>query len=396
MRAALLVLDGLGVGAMADTLRNRPQDAHANTLLHLAEAVGGLRLPTFQRLGLGNVLQVPGLRSVAEPLASYGEAELAYPGADSYLGHQELMGTIPGAPARSLMSEAGPAVARALETAGFRVRRPFSHLSPLLVEEAVLVADNIEADRGQIINLTVPTRLIPFERALEIGRVVRGAVRTSRVIVFGGPQITLQDVYRHLEERPAGQVGVNSPRLGVYDAGLVVRHLGYGVDPRRQLANRFASAGLPVALYGKMADLVDCPAAERDPLVSTADILARVTKWLASEERGLVAATVQETDLAGHENDPRRYADLLALVDDMLPALLSHIGPADVLAISADHGNDPTLGSHQHTRERVPVLWYRPGMPARALGRRCTLADVAASIGALSGWQWDGDGTPFE
>src|SRR5207248_2700559 len=141
------------------------------------------------------------------------------------------------------LREAGPPLAAALEAAGHRVRRPLPDLPLLLVDEAVVVADNIEADAGQILNLTVPTGSIPFARALQIGQIVRARVQTSRVIVFGGPKISVADILAHVEVRPNGQAGVNSPRLGVYDADLQVRHLGYGVDPDRQLATAWAASG---------------------------------------------------------------------------------------------------------------------------------------------------------
>src|SRR5439155_21585200 len=139
--------------------------------------------------------------------------------------------TIPTAPPKTLLREAGPRLAAALEAAGYRVRRPLADLPLLLVDEAVVVADNIEADAGQIVNLTVPTGIIPFERALEIGGVVRAQLESSRVIVFGGPNVGVADILAQVEVRSNGQAGVNSPRLGVYDADLRVRHLGYGVDP---------------------------------------------------------------------------------------------------------------------------------------------------------------------
>src|SRR5687767_8764523 len=111
VRATILVLDGLGVGAMHDVEETRPQDRGANTLVHTAERVGGLRLPTLERVGLGNVAPAPFLLHVGSAaLASYGACRLGYAGADTYMGHQEIMGSLLAPPSKQLMREVGPAV----------------------------------------------------------------------------------------------------------------------------------------------------------------------------------------------------------------------------------------------------------------------------------------------
>ncbi|XBO86686.1 hypothetical protein AAGG52_04470 [Bacillus licheniformis] len=81
-------------------------------------------------------------------------------------------------------------------------------------------------------------------------------------------------------------------------------------------------------------------------------------------KKGVIAATVQETDLAGHAQNPVRYANRIEMVDQYLPEILRKMTDQDLLMISADHGNDPTIGHNQHTREKR-ICWlitknYRP------------------------------------
>jgi hypothetical protein len=123
------------VGAMPDVAAVRPQDEGANTLGTLVQNVGGLRVPALLQLGLGQIVTMPQAGvSGSPPLASYGRCHLAHAGADTYLGHQEIMGTITPPPIRTLMREAaGPLEAR-LAACGYRVRRPPADL--LLAEEA--------------------------------------------------------------------------------------------------------------------------------------------------------------------------------------------------------------------------------------------------------------------
>ena len=397
MRAVLLVIDALGIGAMPDVAQARPLDTGAHTLHSVLQANPGLEIGTLLRLGLGHLLELPDLvhSPSDQPLASYGRCQLAYPGADSYLGHQEIMGTIPKPPVKTLMRQAAPQIEQRLLEAGYRVQRPLLGAELLLVENALVIGDNLEADPGLNINLTVATDIIDFAEALRIGQIVRQCVRVSRVIVFGGPGIDVEHILRHAHQRPNGQFGIDSPAVGVYNENLLVQHLGYGVDPDQQAASIISRAGLPVTLIGKMADLISCAGASKASLVPTTAVMKAVLEAFRAEQEGMVAATVQETDLAGHTGDASRFGALLEIVDRGLAELLMEINETDVLIICADHGNDPFVHPGQHTREQVPLLLYRKGRNAIHLGIRRTLADIGATLSHSFGLQTTLDGTPI-
>ncbi len=397
MRAVLLVIDALGVGVMPDFAQERPLDAGAHTLRSVLQANSDLKINTLLRLGLGKLVETSSLGHTIsdQPLASYGICQLAYPGADSFLGHQEIMGTIPKPPVKTLMSEASPHIEQRLVEAGYRVWRPLPGTDLLLVEEALVIGDNLEADPGLNINLTVATDIIDFAEALRIGRIVRQCVLVSRVIVFGGPGIDIAHILRHAHQYPNGQSGIDSPGVGVYNENLLVQHLGYGVDPDQQAASIVAKAGLPVTLIGKMADLISCRGAKKDPLVPTPAVMQAVLEAFRSEQAGLVAATVQETDLAGHTGDAARFGALLETVDRSLAEVLAETNASDLLIICADHGNDPNVHPGQHTREQVPLLVYQKGQPAVDLGTRPTLADIGATLSRYFGLGSTQDGTPI-
>lgn len=91
-RAVLIILDGVGVGALPDATAYG--DEGANTLAHLAEAAGGLSLPNLERLGLGNILEVKGVGRCGHPLASFGKMAERSAGKDSTSGHWEISGII--------------------------------------------------------------------------------------------------------------------------------------------------------------------------------------------------------------------------------------------------------------------------------------------------------------
>jgi len=100
--------------------------------------------------------------------------------------------------------------------------------------------------------------------------------------------------------------------------------------------------------------------------------------------------------LYGHRNDPAGFARALSEFDAMLGELLTRLRPTDLLILTADHGNDPTTPSTDHSREYLPLLVYSPSNArGRDLGVRRTLADIGATVGAL--WGVDAlNGEPIE
>ncbi len=88
-RALVLVIDACGVGALPDAAAYG--DEGTNTLAHVAEAVGGLELPTLEMLGLGSIMRIAGVAPAADP-AIHGRLHPLGAGKDSISGHWELMG----------------------------------------------------------------------------------------------------------------------------------------------------------------------------------------------------------------------------------------------------------------------------------------------------------------
>lgn len=382
-RALLLVLDGLGIGAMPDA---GERDGQSHTLRHVFEASPALRLPNLVRLGLAEAAGMPQLAGqAAEVVGAHGKAALGYPGADTYLGHQELMGSSLRDVRLHMLSAARDAIRDELQREGHQVRDARRDTSALYVDERVVVADNIEAAPGLNINVTGSLDEASFEELVRIGHAVRRRVRVPRVIVVGGRGFRGSDIIGSLRERGPGHVGVDTPALGVYDADYQVRHLGGGGRDARSLAALVRQSGQEVVLLGKAADVIECEGAVQQNHIRTGDVLSATLEHLSPSLRGLVVANVQETDLAGHEQDPQRFAGALEEVDEAIPALLAALGSAGVLLVTADHGNDPCIGHSQHTREFTPLLAGGAGVRGVALGTRESLSDAAATLAELLG-----------
>ncbi|MCX4673968.1 phosphopentomutase [Streptomyces sp. NBC_01433] len=386
-KTVIVVIDGFGIGAMPDAGTLRPGDLTADTcghvLDHCREAFGRpLRLPVLGSLGLGLVHPHPDLaRRTHLPVAA-GRAALGYPGADTFAGHQTMMGADFSHVTVARLADHIGEVTAALEAAGHRVE-PLAGKPLLVVDGAVLVHDNLEADPG--INWNASGRLddLPFDGPggiLAIARTVRTVAPVARVIAVGGHADG--PLARFVRAGEAGTVGLDTPATGFYrNGGLEVRHLGAELDHTRQLPDLAARAGIPVTLVGKAADILACDAATRHPAVATADVLTYTLEAVRAPGDALVVANVQETDLAGHQQDTERYGHLLEQVDAGLAALVALLdSPGDRLIVTGDHGNDPTIGHALHTREYVPVLIHRPGAGAvELLPDAGSLADVGAT-----------------
>ncbi|MFF4243243.1 phosphopentomutase [Streptomyces sp. NPDC001822] len=392
-KTVIVVVDGFGVGAMPDAGTLRPGDLAADTCGHVLDhartALGRpLRLPVLGALGLGLVHPHPDLaRRTHLPVAA-GRAALGYPGADTFAGHQTMMGADFSRVTVARLADHIDEVAQALTAAGHRTER-LEGLPLLVVDGTVLVHDNLEADPG--INWNASGRLddLAFDGPggiLAVARTVRAVAPVARVIAVGGHADGPLPAY--VRPGDGGTVGLDTPATGFYrNSGLQVRHLGAPLDHTRQLPELAARAGIPVTLVGKAADILVCGPALRHPAVDTAEVLARTLDAVRAEGDALVVANVQETDLAGHQQDTTRYGRLLEQVDAGLAALVALLTePGDRLIVTGDHGNDPAIGHSHHTREYVPVLIHRPGADGvELLPDAGSLADVGATAAVSLG-----------
>jgi phosphopentomutase len=380
-RFVVVVIDSFGVGAMSDVPQVRPQDIGANTCGHILEHFPDLRLPVLEKLGLINALGYSQGAMKPSSSAVWGVAELQHEGGDTFMGHQEILGTRPRSPLRMPFNQVIGRVEEALNATGWQTERRGGNPYWLLVEGAVAVGDNLEADLGQVYNITGNLSEISFEDIKAIGRVVRQQVEVGRVIAFGGRLDDTQQILDAVEEKEGGFIGINAPRSGVYQHDFQVVHMGYGVDEKVQVPEQLHAVEVPTVLVGKVADIVNNPyGVSWQNLVDSQRIMEITRDEFNRHNTVFICTNIQETDLAGHAQDVARYAERLQLVDRHLAQLIADMQPEDCLVVMADHGNDPTIGHSKHTRENVPVLVWQPGMLPAELGLRITLSDVGATV----------------
>lgn len=380
-RFIVIVLDGFGMGAMKDALIARPGDEVSNTFGSILNDFPELKLPVLEKLGLMNAFGHESKNMRFSPSANFGKSELMHFGADTFMGHQEIMGTIPKKPLVQPFQEKVDIVYKHLIKRGHKVQfMGNEELRYLLVDDYCTVGDNIDADLGMAYNCTAPLDLISFEKELEIGHHVREVVTVNRVIPFGGTGTTLQDLLNAVETRDGKFIGVHAVKSKSYEQGYQCRHLGYGVDKNVQAPTLLTNIGIPVSLFGKVADIVANDQGKLVSCVNTAEVLDLTIAEMKLMKNGFICTNVQETDLAGHSQDSKWYKELLEISDKKIGQLIELMNPEDILLVMADHGNDPDIGHNMHTRENVPLLIKAGELTGVSIGLRKSMSDVGASV----------------
>lgn len=381
-RFIVLVLDGFGVGAMADAAEYREADARAHTCLHVLEQNPDLYLPNLAELGLMNIIgkEMNGMKY--SDTATYGKSKLMHFGADTFYGHQEIMGTTPVRTNLQSFTSMFEPIRQALEAEGYPVReyRLGNGAKVMGIAGIAMAADNHANDPGQVYNVIGVGDLASFEEILKISRIIRRQVQVTRVIAHTCSDITYEDLEGVLVESQPGYGGIDTVKLDIYEKNVQIQHLGYGVNETVQVPYLLGKHGVAVTHLGKFADLVANPYGKNISCVNTEKLLAHLEESIRTQPSGLIAANVQETDLSGHEENPQKYGRILGLVDRALDTILPLLKADDLMIIMADHGNDPTNGSCFHSREYVPLMIYGKNLVTGDIGIRETLSDVGATV----------------
>lgn len=363
-RAFVVVLDACGAGALPDAAAYG--DAGASTLAHLAQAVGGLELPTLEALGLGAILPLRGVPPAAEPVL-HGRLHALGPGKDSTCGHWELMGVVASAPAPTYPDGFPPELVAGIERIAGR---------PVLCNA-------------------------PSDGLAAIERFGGRALAEGALIVYTSQDSVLQ-IAAHEAAVPADELHAICARVrrdaarGEHALGRVIARPFAGADgafertprrrdfalppPTRSHLDVLADARVPVHAVGKVAELFAGRGIDvAHPGATNAEALAQTTALLERLDAGLVFANLIETDqVYGHRKDVEGFHAALRTIDGAVARWLELLRDGDLLVLTADHGCDPLHPGSDHTREHAPLLASFPGHGGRR--HDGPLADVGASV----------------
>src|SRR5690606_18167487 len=130
------------------------------------------------------------------------------------------------------------------------------------------------------------------------------------------------------------------------------RRHDYALPPTEPtLLDRLAERHVPVHTVGKVFDLfAGRGIASHRATTSDADGVAALHEALDAVPAGLIFGNLVDLDqLYGHRNDVEGYARNLEQIDAGLGGLRQRLAHDDLLVVTADHGNDPTTPSTDHS-----------------------------------------------
>jgi phosphopentomutase len=366
MRAALIVLDSVGVGDAPDAAQYG--DEGANTLGHLLDRDPQLprQLSTLWSLGLGQIL---GRDPVHAPTASFGRMIEASAGKDSTTGHWELAGVVISEPF-GLFEHFPPQLVQSIERdARVRFIGNLPASGTAIIEQLGpehLCSGNpiLYTSADSVLQIAAHEEVIPLPRLYEICRIAR----------------------RHSDRYRIGRV-IARPFVG--SPGTFVRTSGrhdFSIAPPRTILDALLESDCPVQSIGKIADLFAGQGiSQSHPTASNEQGMSAIETVWSQTTRGLVFGNLVDFDTVyGHRRDPAGYTAALVSFDRWLAGFLHQVRDEDLLIITADHGNDPTFRGTDHTREQVPLL-VRYSSRAANLGTRKTFADIAATLARYFG-----------
>jgi phosphopentomutase len=378
-RAAVIVLDACGVGALPDAAEYAG-DEGSNTLAHLAERVGGLELPTLERLGLGSILPLRGVAPAEAPVV-HGRLAPLGPGKESTTGHWELMGVVPTHPLPTYPDGFPPDVVAALEDA---IGRRFCCNLPYSGTEVIEDYGVHHLETGELILYTSADSVLQIAAHVDVldEPGLYRVCETARELMTGE-----HSVGRVIARPFEGEPGAFHRREGRRDYAAP--------PPGRSYLEELQAAGVPVHGVGKIRDLFAGVGIDKKHDGATnAKGIAATTSLLRELDSGLVFVNLVETDqVYGHRHNVEGFHRALQEIDAALAGWLELLREDDLLVLTADHGVDPNAPHTDHTREYSPLLASFPGHRGRR--HDGPLADVGASV-----LQWltgrDAPGLPGE
>ena len=362
-----IILDGAGVGDAPDA--RAYGDAGADTLGHVVRQQTP-SLPNLTRWGLGHL--VDGLDAAERPAASWGRLTERAAGKDSTTGHWALAGLVleepfptypDGFPARLLRAFCDRAGVPGV--LGNRAASGTAIVADLGEEHERTGRPIVYTSADSVFQIAAHVETTPLDELYRMCRVARDEVMVG--------------------EHAVGRV-IARPFRGVPGAYERISHKRKDLSrlPHAPtLLDRLQDAGVETVCVGKIAALFGGRGVSREvKTAGNADGIDRTLDAIRQSGGDTFVWTnlVDFDELFGHRNDPAGYAAALEAFDAALPALEAALPPDGALLVTADHGNDPTFPGTDHTRERVPVLLFRPGADGRPLGTAGTFAEHARTV----------------
>jgi phosphopentomutase len=381
-RIILIILDSCGIGELPDA--KLYGDEGSNTIVNTAKAVGGLRLPNLQKLGLGNIDTILGVGSNPIAEANFGKMAEISPGKDSTTGHWEMMGLILQKPFPVYPHGFPPEIIQPFEKAIGREilgNRPASGTEIIkeLGEEHIRSGKPIVyTSADSVFQIAAHEEIISINKLYEMCAIARKILQGEHGVarVIARPFLGKPGFFKRTERRkdfslpPTGETILD-----------ILKRSGIPVIGIGKIEDLFAGQGLSQSIHTK----------------NNSDGMDKLAEAMKTFKTGLIFINLVDFDMLwGHRNDSSGFAAGLEEFDRRLSEFMDPLVSEDVLIITADHGCDPTTPSTDHSREYVPLLVYGRSIKSNMnLGIRGSFSDVGATIAEIFGVEGTGRGKSF-
>ena len=370
-RVFLLVLDSFGVGEALDA--DFYGDEGANTLRSILKT-GLLNVPNMQNLGLLNLEGLPddvSKLAVKAPMGAFAKVSEISKGKDTTTGHWEIAGVV--------TEKAFPTYPN-----GF--------------PQSIIKEFSCKVKRGVICNK-------PYSGTKVINDYGRQHIETGDLIVYTSADSVLQiaaheDVMSVSELHRLCKIAREIIDEKGYGIGTVIARPYVGTcsenftrtynrkdfeaeDFGKTMLDVFAENGKNVLSIGKIEDLFSGRSIKRSIHTNgNTDGIEKTIYEIKNSSEDLIFVNLVDFDmLYGHRNNIEGYAKALEEFDSKLPEIMENLRDDDILIITADHGNDPSTPSTDHSREYIPILIYGKNLNKNVdLGIRETYSDISATI----------------
>lgn len=346
-RAIIVVIDSMGIGAMPDSL-DFGDDSTVNTLCNLAKASGGLNVPNFEKMGLGNIKDILGVKKTNSPIAEYGIMKAKSKGKDTTTGHWEIAGLVLDNPFKTYINFPDELIEKFIQKTncgGILGNLPASGTK--IIEE---LNDKhhktkfpiIYTSADSVFQIAVDIDIIPIETLYEWCKIARELLDEG----YGISRVIARP-YKIIDGKPT--------RIGS------LRHDYSVAPPKDTLLDEIVKNNGKVYAIGKIKDIFTGKGiSESKPTGgNTEGLIATLDAIQNKKDFSLIFTNLVDTDmLYGHRRDYSGYKKAIEEVDSYLPKFIQNMDEDDLLIITADHGCDPTYKGSDHTREMVPVIIY--------------------------------------
>ncbi len=398
-RAIVVVIDSMGVGAMPDAC-DYGDVMECNTLSNVSKACNGLKIPTLQKMGLCNIIDVCGVCSEKMPIASFGKMKELSKGKDTTTGHWEIAGLVLEKPfltypdgfddelIKNFIQKTGcKGILGNYPASGTQI------IDDLASEHEKTAYPIVYTSADSVFQIACDVDVVPLETLYHWCKIARELLderyNVSRVIArpyhkVDGKYVRISKDRRDYSLAPTGKTVLNAVKE---QQGRV---LAIG-----KIEDIFVKSGITHAIHtgSNKEGLEILLSALKGEFDYPKYALCKDADDYKSE---FIFVNLVDTDmLFGHRNDAIGYARAIEEIDAYITEVLKILNKDDLLIITADHGCDPTVAGTDHTREYVPVLVYSNKNEPVDLGLRQGFKDIAASVSKWLGVEFDCHAKPM-